>query len=93
MKHLIKSLSERKRRTFLRYMHGKKKKKSQDDDDEEPTEQEERPRKNRTREELLDKLEKLKVSEKDDFYDDIISTDDEGDVDDGDEWESDDLED
>jgi len=89
MRHLVKSLSERKRRTFLRYMNGKKKKKSMDDDDEEPTEEEEKPRKARTREELLDKLEKLKVSEKeDDFYDDINSSDDE----DCEEWESDDEE-
>lgn len=92
MRHLVKSLSERKRRTFLRYMNGKKKKKSKDDD--EPTEEEEdtRPRKMPTRDELLEKLEKLKVSEKaddDDFYDDINSSGDEYESND-EEWESDD---
>lgn len=86
MKHLVKSLSERKRRTFLRYMRGKKdKRKNRDNEDDEP-ETEEKPKRMPTREQLLDKLEKLKVSEKeDDFYADINSSDDD---DDDDEWQS-----
>ncbi|CAG9806147.1 unnamed protein product [Chironomus riparius] len=91
-KHMIKCLSERKRRTFLRYMNGKKKKKTEDDD-EEPTELEERPKTRPTREQLLDKLAKLKVSEKDeDFYGDINSSGDEYEDDGEQEWESDDEE-
>lgn len=86
MKHLIKSLSERKRRTFLRYMNGKKDKRKNKENDEDETDIEEKPRNRPTREELLDKLEKLKVSDKDeDFYADINSSD--SDFDDG-EWES-----
>lgn len=96
MKQLIKSLSERKRRTFLRFMHGKKNKRKNkgnvldelDDQEEDDEIAEERPRRMRTRDELLNKLEQLKARDDkdgDDFYDDINSSDDEED-DDDDDW-------
>lgn len=83
MKALVKSLSERKRRTFMRFMNGKKKRKNKADDDreEDAEEVEERPR-YRTREELLQKIEKLKGTG-DEFYDGISISDD-----DDDEWET-----
>ncbi|KAG5681106.1 hypothetical protein PVAND_010569 [Polypedilum vanderplanki] len=88
MRQMIKSLPERKRRTFLRFMNGKKKKNKNADEDVNQEEVEEKPRKMPTRDELLDKLEQLKVSEEkeDEFYDDINESDDE------DDWISDDGE-
>jgi hypothetical protein len=81
MQHLIKSLSERKRRTFLRFMRGKKKNKRRNQDEDELEEENDEPVV-RTKEELLEKLEKLKVDDNkqdhDDFYDsDFVSTDEE----------------
>lgn len=76
MKHLVKSLTERKRRTFMRFMNGKKKKKSKDDDDldEEPV----APKKIPTREELLHKIEALKLGTDAEFYDGVADEDDDG---------------
>lgn len=81
MKHMIKSLSERKRRTFLRFMHGKKKKNRVcDDDDNGEVPQEKEPTLRRTREELLQKIEKLKLGgEEDAMFDGVLDDDDDED--------------
>jgi hypothetical protein len=94
MKILINSLSEAKRRTFLRYMNGKnsdkkkRKNKNKDDEgeDENNDETEKPPKKLPTRDELLLKIDKLKLDDKkhDDFYDDLNSDDD-----DDEDWDSD----
>jgi hypothetical protein len=86
MKQMIKSLSERKRRTFLRFMNGKKKRKSKNDDDNCDSDDEEPGVADKplpTRDELLLKLDQLKLADgknddHDDFYDDIMSSDEEG---------------
>jgi hypothetical protein len=81
MKVLIKSLPERKRRTFLRFMKGKKKSINTEDDDEGEEEEQEKPRK-KTRQELLEKIDELKKHE----------DGDEKDVDEGEEsYDSDDY--
>ncbi|EAA05990.2 AGAP003732-PA [Anopheles gambiae str. PEST] len=95
MDQLIKSLPERKRRTFLRYMNRGQKKKQKngaaDLEDSDEDENDGRQRKPngvemaRTREELLEKFEQLKLAtgkdgqEGDDDYDDLddFSSDDE----------------
>jgi hypothetical protein len=59
MKHLIKTLSERKRRTFLRYMKGKAEK----GDHEELGETIKLTKSLPTRDELIIKLDQLKLSE------------------------------
>lgn len=86
MKQLIKSLPERKRRTFLRYMKGKKKQKNTEDGEEgeegEPEVRE--PRK--TREELLNKIRMLEGTDEE-FYDGVT----EGDDDEDGSWCSDDF--
>lgn len=88
MKHLVKSLPERKRRTFLRFMHGKKKPKQNSEDDEQAERAEEQPEKvRRTRDELLNKIESLKCTEDDEFYKGVI----EDDEDDDDSWDSEDY--
>ncbi|CRL04035.1 CLUMA_CG017152, isoform A [Clunio marinus] len=61
---------------FLRFMHGKKKKKNKDCDDEE-IEEESQVKKVPTRDELLMKLEKLKVGTDEEFYDGVIDENDE----------------
>lgn len=80
MDQLIKSLPERKRRTFLRYMNkGKKKEKAQDgDSDYDDDEQKGRKKAEnmpRTREELMEKFEQLKLAGNEDG-DDLFSDDD-----------------
>uniref|UniRef100_A0A182R5Q6 CG8675-PA n=1 Tax=Anopheles funestus TaxID=62324 RepID=A0A182R5Q6_ANOFN len=68
MDQLIKSLSERKRRTFLRYMNRGQKKKQKGDEYDSDEDESERQKKKltaempRTREELLQKIEQLKLS-------------------------------
>ncbi|XP_053697585.1 uncharacterized protein C9orf85 homolog [Sabethes cyaneus] len=64
MDQLIKSLPERKRRTFLRYMNkGKKKEDKHSDEDEECQRGKKQPETvARTREELMEKFEQLKVT-------------------------------
>lgn len=84
MKQMIKSLPERKRRTFMRYMKGKKKSKDKNDDDDETEVQEEEPLR-RTREELLEKIEKLKGADEE-FYDGVA-----GDSAEDESWDSDDF--
>lgn len=84
MKALIRSLPERKRRTFMRFMNGKKKRKGKPDDDQDQAEDigeeiEEVPR-YRTREELLQKIEKLKGIDAE-FYEGVAESED-------DDWES-----
>lgn len=81
MDQLIKTLSERKRRTFLRYMEkGKKKDKKrknkqeneiEDSGTEDTPPQEPEARVAHTREELLQKIEKLKLSSKENDGDDL----------------------
>lgn len=87
LKQLIKSLSERKRRTFLRYMNGKQKKKNKGDDDGDDEEEIEKNNQKLplpTRDELMEKFKQLNVDkDHDDFYDDIIS-----DSDDEERWAS-----
>lgn len=90
MKKLIKSLSERKRRTFLRFMNGKKKKnKNRDQEDGEEREYEVQPVKMPTKDELLSKLQQLNVgkdedeesldeNESDDDFYDYLSSEEEG---------------
>lgn len=78
MDQLIKALPERKRRTFLRYMNkGKKKEgKQADDADDEPQQGKKKPEPTvRTREELMDKFEQLKLAtiEEDSFSDEDYS--------------------
>lgn len=83
MKHMIQSLSERKRRTFLRFMNGKKKRKNKDSDEEDDGEaqNEKEPVLRRTREELLRKIEKLKLGgEEDPLFDGVLEDDDEDDI-------------
>lgn len=86
MEHLIKSLPERKRRTFLRFMkRGKKKEKVEESDDEEGDEEAvDKPKAAKvphSRNALLQKLEELKVvkvAENDnDMYEDLDSSGDE----------------
>lgn len=86
MEQLIKSLSERKRRTFLRFMKGKKVKKSEDDDQDEQAAVAREEPEMRTRTELLEKIEQLKGAA-DDFYDGVAEDDDSWDTED---YESDD---
>jgi hypothetical protein len=87
MKNMIKLLSERKRRTFLRYMNGKKTKKVQEDGEEE-IEVQQKPRP--TKDELMSKLQQLNVGKDgddddsedeegsdDDFYDYLSSSQEE----------------
>lgn len=66
MDQLIKSLPERKRRTFLRYMNkGKKAEKLEDGSDYEEDEQKSKKKSDnvvRTREELMEKFEQLKLA-------------------------------
>lgn len=74
MKQMVKSLPERKRRTFMRFMKGKKKRKNKDGDDEEDEVTE--PVILPTRDELLMKIEKLKLGGGDEqFFDGIIEDD------------------
>lgn len=84
MKQLISALPERKRRTFMRFMKGKKKKivKEAGDDEEEP---EEEPAHRPTRDELLRKIAYLKTGIKVDG--DEKEDEDEGD--DEDDWSTD----
>lgn len=87
MKQLIKALPERKRRTFMRFMNGKKKKKIAEEDIEEGEEPPvvsayQKP----TRDQLLSKIEQLKIKDDDDFYEDVISDEEE---DDDENWLSD----
>lgn len=73
MKQLVAALPERKRRTFLRFMNGKKKnKRNKEEDDENPPE--EVPVKMPTRSELMDKIATLKLS--DDPRDELDFSDD-----------------
>lgn len=92
MQTLIKYLPERKRRTFLRFMNKDKKKKVKDSDDEGDDVEEEKPEEPkvyRTREELLEKIEKLKLTDnknggdEDDLYDGLDDSDSEFDEEDG----------
>lgn len=76
MKQLVAALPERKRRTFLRFMKGKKKSKRNKEEDEDPSE--EVPVKTRTRGELMDKIATLKLS--DDLGDDLDLSDDDEDI-------------
>lgn len=73
MKQMIKLLPERKRRTFMRFMRGKKKSKDQDNEDDEIKTQQDEPV-TRTRDELLEKIEKLKGADEE-FYDGIAEND------------------
>jgi hypothetical protein len=73
MKQLIKFLPERKRRTFMRFMRGKKKKTTADETEEEIQETETKPP--RTREELLEKIEKLKLETRD--FSGVLDSEDE----------------
>ncbi|CAD7091540.1 unnamed protein product [Hermetia illucens] len=84
MDRLIKSLSERKRRTFLRYMRkGKEAEPSEEgeskvENGDEPDKKEKPDRVPHTREDLLKKIEELKLDEDDedgDFSDDDFSSD------------------
>ena len=84
MKQMIKSLPERKRRTFMRYMRGKKKSKDKNSDDDETETQQEAPLR-RTRDELLEKIEKLKGID-DEFYDGVAEDSDENES-----WNSEDF--
>ena len=92
MDQLIKTLSERKRRTFLRYMEkGKKKERKRkiEENEEDPEDseipqdpvEEEVERVAHTREELLHKIEKLKLSAKEDEENDLYEGLDETDSD------------
>ena len=92
MQTLIKYLPERKRRTFLRFMNKDKKKKVKDSEDEGDNVEEENvdePKVYRTREELLEKIEKLKITDnknggdENDLYDGLDDSDSEFDEDDG----------
>lgn len=65
MKHLVKCLSERKRRTFLRFMNGKKKNKKETEDGEVDQEEKHTRTCTRTREELLQKIDELKLEGED----------------------------
>ena len=88
MDQLLKTLPERKRRTFLRYMNQKNKKKAKENEDEDSdSEEQEAP----TRAQLLEKFEQLKLAAKngkeeddddffgdgeDDDFDDLLSDED-----------------
>lgn len=85
MKAMIKNLPERKRRTFLRFMKGKKNRKNKDGDDEDEGGSEDEMPKVRTRDELLEKFEKLKGAD-DEFYAGVADGED-----DDDSWDSDDY--
>lgn len=85
MKHLVKSLPERKRRTFLRFMRGRKKPKKVDDDDDQEEHVEEPTKVRRTRDELLSKIESLKCTDDDEFYKGVIEDDED------DSWDSEDY--
>lgn len=88
MKQLIKFLPERKRRTFLRFMNGKKKKAVETEDGEQ---EEEKPVvTKRTREELLQKIDQLKLA--DDGLNDVLDDSDE-DFDDLESYDSEDFSD
>lgn len=87
MKHLIKSLPERKRRTFLRFMHGKKKAKKNDDEEQEEVTEEPEKKLPKTRDELLNKLESLKCTDDDEFYKGVVDDEDDSD----DSWDSEDY--
>lgn len=82
MKQLIATLPERKRRTFMRFMKGKKKRshKEAGDDEEEPAEE---PAYRPNREELLQKITYLKSG----INAEGVDNEDEGD--DEDDWSSD----
>lgn len=76
MRQMIKMLPERKRRAIKRFMAGKKKRKNkdcEDDDEEGSTHSEENvvP----TREELLHKIEKMKLGPDDEFYEGVADSD------------------
>ncbi|CAH1183130.1 unnamed protein product [Phaedon cochleariae] len=71
LKDLLKSLPERKRRTFLRYMN--RKEKDQEDDDKKTASE--------NREDLLDKLNTLKLGEGDDDFDDFLDEEEDEDSD------------
>ena len=86
MEHLIKTLPERKRRTFLRFMkRGKKKEKIEESDDEEGDEEgadkPKEPKIPHSRNALLKKLEELKVvkvtDNDNDLFDGLNSSEDE----------------
>lgn len=80
---MIKYLSERKRRTFLRYMNGRKKRKNPKDDEEDyPEEKEKEVPTTRTREELLQKIAKLKLQDEGEFKDVLESDSEDSDSDD-----------
>lgn len=81
---MIKNLPERKRRTFLRFMKGKKKR-SKAGEDEDRAESEEEAPQFRTRDELLAKIEKLKGTD-DEFYSGVADGED-----DDDSWDSEDY--
>jgi hypothetical protein len=88
MKVLIKSLPERKRRTFLRFMKGKKKQPSEDaEEDGEAAEEEQESKKapRKTREELLNKIDQLKGEGN------TIGEDDNGGMSDSDEYSESDF--
>jgi hypothetical protein len=91
MKAMIKSLSERKRRTFLRFMNGRKRRTKDCDEDENgelQQEKEKEPALIRTREELLQKIEKLKLGGEDqNLFDGVL--DDMSDEDDIESYDSD----
>jgi hypothetical protein len=89
MKQLIKFLPERKRRTFLRFMRGKKKKTATDENEEEIQETETKP--SRTREELLEKIEKLKLETRE--FSGVLDSDDEESYDSEGSYEDDEDED
>lgn len=80
MKQMLKTLPERKRRTFLRFLNGKKKSKKNTGDDEDEDSNAEKPRVQHTKDELLLKLQQLNVAKDDDdlFNDEDFSSDEEG---------------
>ncbi|CAO1390508.1 unnamed protein product [Diamesa serratosioi] len=101
MQTLIKYLPERKRRTFLRFMNKDKKKKNKEEDEEADDVEEEKPEEPkvyRTREELLEKIEKLKITENknvangDELYDGLNSDDDDSYDSEDNSWDSEDGE-
>lgn len=90
MQQLIKKLPERKRRTFLRYMQKGKKAESTQNEGEDGEEQENAEEKEvesvpRTRDELLKKIEELKVSNDSDDDEDPFGSDLDDEYDFGDE--------
>lgn len=94
MKAMVKNLPERKRRTFLRYMHGKKKKAKDSDEEAYEAEEEgvrEKRVKPKTREQLMDKIKELNLGGDNDFYAGVDEGLDE--EDDDESWDSADFSD